>query len=75
MTTVSRELDSVIHEIACVELSDEQPIFQSDPIMARFKEKGTEIWVDTVKSMLSIDFGYYLIDLYDTGVLLLKTPP
>ena len=47
MTTVSRELDSVIHEVSCMELGDEQPVFQSDPIMARFKETGTELWVDT----------------------------
>ena len=47
MTTVSRELDSVIHEIACMELGDEQPVFQSDPTMARFKETGTELWIDT----------------------------
>ena len=47
MTTVSRELSDVIHEIACVDLGDGQPVFQSDPIMARFKETGTELWVDT----------------------------
>jgi len=47
MTTISRELDSVIHEIVSMELGDEQPVFQSDPIMARFKETGTELWVDT----------------------------
>ena len=47
MTTLSRELDSVIHEIACMELDDEQPKFQSDPIMKRFKETGTELWIDT----------------------------
>ena len=47
MTTVSRKLEDVIHEIACMELGDEQPAFQSDPVMARFKESGTELWVDT----------------------------
>jgi len=47
MTTVSGELDGVIHEIACMELGNDQPVFQSDPTMARFKETGTELWVDT----------------------------
>ena len=47
MTTVSSELDNVIHEIACMELGNDQPVFQSDPTMARFKETGTELWVDT----------------------------
>ncbi len=47
MTTVSSELDSVIHEIARVELGDDQPVFQSNPTMARFKKTGTELWVDT----------------------------
>ena len=47
MTTVSSELDGVIHEIACMELGNDQPVFQSDPTMARFKETGTELWVDT----------------------------
>ena len=47
MTTVSHELDDVIHEIACVELGDDKMAFKSDPIMARFKETGTELWVDT----------------------------
>jgi len=47
MTTVSGEIDNVIHEIACVDLGDDHPIFQSDSTMARFKETGTELWVDT----------------------------
>ena len=47
MTTASSKLDSVIHEIACVELGDDQPVFQSDPTMAQFKKTGTELWVDT----------------------------
>ena len=47
MTTVSGELDGVIHEIAGMELGNDQPVFQSDPTMARFKETGTELWVDT----------------------------
>ena len=47
MTTVSHELDDVIHEIACIELGDDKMAFKSDPIMARFKETGTELWVDT----------------------------
>jgi transaldolase len=47
MTTASRKLDDVIHEIASMELGDDQPAFQSDPAMARFKESGTELWVDT----------------------------
>ena len=47
MTTVSGELDGVIHEIACMELGNDQPVFQSDPTMARFKETGTELWIDT----------------------------
>jgi len=47
MTTVSGELDDVIYEIACMELGNDQPVFQSDPTMARFKETGTELWVDT----------------------------
>ncbi|MBT4374292.1 MAG: transaldolase, partial [Nitrospina sp.] len=47
MTTVSSELDGVIHDIACMELGNDQPVFQSDPTMARFKETGTELWVDT----------------------------
>ena len=47
MTTVSSELDGVIHDTACMELGNDQPVFQSDPTMARFKETGTELWVDT----------------------------
>jgi transaldolase len=47
MTMVSSKLDSVIHEIACVELGDDEPVFQSDPTMAQFKKTGTELWVDT----------------------------
>jgi len=47
MTTVSGGLDGVIHEIACMELGNDQPVFQSDSTMARFKETGTELWVDT----------------------------
>jgi transaldolase len=47
MTTVSDELDSVIHEIACMDLGNDRPVFQSDPTMARFKKTGTELWVDT----------------------------
>ena len=47
MTTVSGELDDVIHEIAGMELGNDQPVFQSDPTMARFKETGTELWIDT----------------------------
>jgi len=30
-----------------MELGNDQPVFQSDPTMARFKETGTELWVDT----------------------------
>lgn len=47
MKTVSRELDSVIHEIACVDLGQDQPVFESDPVMSRFKKSGTELWLDT----------------------------
>ena len=47
MTTVSGELGGVIHEIACMELGDDQPVFQSDPTLARFKGTGTELWIDT----------------------------
>ena len=47
MSAVSGELDGVIHEIACMELGNDQPVFQSDPTMARFKETGTELWIDT----------------------------
>jgi len=47
MSTVSGELNDVIHEIACMELGNDQPVFQSDPTMARFKETGTELWIDT----------------------------
>ena len=47
MATVSNELDSVIHELACVELGDDRPVFQSDPTMALFKKTGTELWIDT----------------------------
>ena len=47
MTTVSGELDDVMHEIACMELGNDKPVFQSDPTMARFKKTGTELWVDT----------------------------
>lgn len=47
MTTVSRELDDVILGIACIELGDKQLVFQSDQTMARFKETGTELWIDT----------------------------
>ncbi len=47
MTAASRKLDDVIHEIAFMELGDECPVFDSDPTMARLKETGTELWIDT----------------------------
>ena len=47
MKTVSSELDSVIHEIACVDLGKGQPVFESNPAMSRFKNSGTELWLDT----------------------------
>ena len=47
MTTVSGELDGVIHEIASMGLGNDEPVFQSDSTMARFKKTGTELWVDT----------------------------
>ena len=42
LINIMDKLDDLIHEIACLELGDDQPVFQSDPIMARFKETGTE---------------------------------
>ena len=47
MKTVSSELDSVIHEIACVDLGKGQPVFESNPAMSQFKKSGTELWLDT----------------------------
>ncbi|MEE2986489.1 MAG: transaldolase family protein [Nitrospinota bacterium] len=47
MSTVSQKLDEVIHDLAVVEVDDVQSEFESDPLLAKLKSTGTELWIDT----------------------------
>jgi transaldolase len=49
MGTVSRDLSDTVHRLAFQEISAGQSSnqYQSDPLLARLKEMGTELWMDT----------------------------
>jgi len=49
MGTVSKDLNETVHRIAFQKISPGKPAkqYQSDPLLARLKELGTELWIDT----------------------------
>ncbi len=49
MGTVSKDLNETVHRIAFKEINSGPPSkqYQSDPLLARLKELGTELWIDT----------------------------
>jgi transaldolase len=49
MGTASKALDDLVHQIACQKIDETapKPDYQSDPLLARLKSLGTELWVDT----------------------------
>jgi len=49
MGTVSKDLNETVHRIAFKEISPGKSAkqYQSDPLLARLKELGTELWIDT----------------------------
>jgi len=49
MGTASKALDGLVHQIACQKIDETTPKsdYQSDPLLARLKSLGTELWIDT----------------------------
>jgi transaldolase len=47
MDTVSQKLEEVLHGLAFEKIEGKSPRSQSDPLLARLKALGTEVWVDT----------------------------
>lgn len=49
MGTLSKDLSETVHRIAFQKISSGKPSqqYQSDPLLARLKELGTELWMDT----------------------------
>lgn len=49
MGTLSKDLSETVHRIAFQEINSDKPSQQytSDPLLARLKELGTELWIDT----------------------------
>jgi transaldolase len=49
MGTISKDLSDTVHRIAFQEISPGKPSgdYVSDPLLARLKELGTELWIDT----------------------------
>lgn len=49
MGTISKELDDLVHGIAArkIEKGDVSGQYQSDPMLARLKTLGSELWIDT----------------------------
>ena len=47
MDTVSQKLEEVLHGLAFEKIEGESPLSKSDPLLARLKALGTEVWVDT----------------------------
>ena len=49
MSTISKELDELVHGIASRDLGAGGPSgqYESDPLLARLKALGTELWIDT----------------------------
>ncbi len=49
MGTLSKDLSETIHRIAFQDIRPDKPSnqYQSDPLLARLKELGSELWIDT----------------------------
>ena len=47
MATVSQKLDEILHRLAFEKIEGESPRNESDPLLARLKALGTEVWIDT----------------------------
>ena len=47
MAIVSQKLDEVLHGLAFEKIEGESPQNESDPLLARLKALGTEVWIDT----------------------------
>jgi len=47
MATVSQKLDQVMHGLAFEKIEGESPKNESDPLLARLKALGSEVWIDT----------------------------
>jgi len=47
MATVSQKLDEVLHALAYEKVEGSAPQAESDPLLARLKTLGSELWVDT----------------------------
>ena len=47
MATVSQKLDEILHRLAFEKIERELPRNESDPLLARLKALGTEVWIDT----------------------------
>jgi transaldolase len=47
MATVSQKLDEVLHGLAFEKIEGESPQNESDSLLARLKDLGTEVWLDT----------------------------
>ncbi len=47
MTTVGQKLDEVLHGLAFEKIEGNAPQTESEPLLARLKELGSELWIDT----------------------------
>ena len=47
MATVSQKLDEILHRLAFEKIEGKSPRNESDPLLARLKALGTEVWIDT----------------------------
>ncbi len=47
MATMSQKLDEILHGLAFEKIEGEVPRNESDPLLARLKALGTEVWIDT----------------------------
>ena len=47
MVTVSQKLDEIMHGLAFERIEGESPRNESDPLLAKLKALGTEVWIDT----------------------------
>ena len=47
MATVSQKLDEILHRLAFEKIEGASPRNESDPLLARLKALGTEVWIDT----------------------------
>ena len=47
MEIVDQKLDEVLHNLAFEKIAGNVPKVESDPLLARLKSLGTEVWMDT----------------------------